>query len=499
VLSAQDDELLSFGGSSPPSAALESLRDFLDACEQRFRRAMRALERLHWSIHISGAMLGISVVAAALALLFGLFSDLAPSPPSGGLRLGLEAAPDLASDQILPRPEAAPAPAPKESWSLGDSSWQGGGRAAAGLSFSREELEACVRQGGQNCFDGATVTTTVGVDVDALLGARPASTTPGPPGLATLEYGSSALGPGGSRPGRRGPPSTTVKPGTRIPQVVAEYLRQVGLPDVWTTDSARNTVLHLAVAEGRFDVIHALLGSSVFTALDAQDGQGNTALHIAAQRGHFQSAVHIMRCGRFTQVAKRNFAGRTAFHLAASSPMADTHGEVALLLLQDLPPGTPDQQDNRGRTALHLAALSGHRRLVRGLMTSDKFTAGAKQDRKGMTALHCAVSKGHAGVVEMLLQPRVPSPTEGPLSPAIDVEARDSKGRTALDMALALNSVEAAIAIQVNLPAIFPGPSMPTATRAWPLPFDRPTERTVLTGRGVRPWKWKAPSNEEPM
>lgn len=335
------------------------------------------------------------------------------------------------------------------------------------------------------------MTTTAGAYFYGFNGARPASTTQGPTGWSEVD-GFSAAGTRAGAPGRRGFSSTTTtRPGNRMLPVVMEFLGQAGLPDVWTVDHTRRTVLHLAAIEGRDDVTHALLGSSVFTAIDAQDSQGNVALHLAAHHGHAEIAMQILRCGRFTKAGEKNSAEKTALHMAASSPFLDATAEVALLLLRELPALAADELDNRGRTALHLAALHGNIALVRALLASERFTATRVQDSKGMTALHLAATKGHVNVVRALLEPRFGPRPKDP----IDAEAKDHKGRTALDLANAQDKADVANAILEGLPAVALGPSVPTVRLDGLGPHLRPTQRSAVppsASRGPRPGKWKA-------
>jgi len=262
-----------------------------------------------------------------------------------------------------------------------------------------------------------------------------------------------------------------------------QFLERVGLPDVWTRDSMRRSALHLAVSENLWQVTHALLGSSDFNAVDAQDMHGDTALHVAAYHGHIRIAYSILRSGRFTQAGALNKAGKTALHLAVSSPNSEAHNEVSQLLLDDLHASVLDAPDAKGRTALHLAALNGHQSLVTALVASSSFSAEDARDHKGMTALHCAALKGHVQVAEALLWRRAASPGRGRLGAALDLEALDDKKRTAFDIAVARDFVGVAEAIQRSLPALRPGPVVPPVRG---VPEVHSTMRTEITANLAR-------------
>ena len=89
--------------------------------------------------------------------------------------------------------------------------------------------------------------------------------------------------------------------------------------------------------------------------------------------------------------------------------------------------GDPDLvfgKDDRGDTALHWAALNGHKDVV-VLLLANKAELDAK-DISGDTALHWAAQQGHKDVVELLLANKA------------EVDAKDICGDTALHWA-ALN------------------------------------------------------------
>ncbi|RDW83959.1 ankyrin repeat protein [Aspergillus mulundensis] len=71
------------------------------------------------------------------------------------------------------------------------------------------------------------------------------------------------------------------------------------------------------------------------------------------------------------------------------------------------------------RTALHVAAHCGNEAVVEILIRKNPRLDAV--DKSGSTALHLAASRGHCRVLESLI-----------LSELIDIEARDSRGRTAL-------------------------------------------------------------------
>src|SRR3990167_5553916 len=93
--------------------------------------------------------------------------------------------------------------------------------------------------------------------------------------------------------------------------------------------------------------------------------------------------------------------GRTALHLAASS---GHEGVVRLLLENEYVINNINLQNVNGETALHLAASNGHEGVVRLLLENEYVINNINlQNVNGETALHLAASNGHEGVVRLLL------------------------------------------------------------------------------------------------
>jgi len=76
-----------------------------------------------------------------------------------------------------------------------------------------------------------------------------------------------------------------------------------------------------------------------------------------------------------------------------------------------------------GRTALHIAAERGHRKMVTLLLNRGAYVNA--RDDEGDTPLHLAAAAGHDGVVRILL------------SDGADATARNNAGQAPLDLAKA--------------------------------------------------------------
>ena len=118
--------------------------------------------------------------------------------------------------------------------------------------------------------------------------------------------------------------------------------------------------------------------------------------------------------------------GRTALHCA----IGNGHLETAKYLIETCHVDK-DAKDWAGLTALHIASEYGHLETVKHLIEKCNVNKEAITDI-GWTALHCA-SCGHLEIVQYLIE----------ICNA-DKEAKDSKGRSAYDLAMEYNKSEVA-------------------------------------------------------
>ena len=152
------------------------------------------------------------------------------------------------------------------------------------------------------------------------------------------------------------------------------------------------TVLMCAVAQGREEIVDALLRSPDVE-VNAVDDFRNTALHMAAQRGHVEMVERLL-----------------------------SHPGVQVNLSNHL-----------GWTALTQAAFAGHADVLRRLLARPELEVNAV-DTQQQTALFHAVCAGQADSVRLLLA-----------DPRIDASVRNRPGQlSAADMADALGLSEIA-------------------------------------------------------
>ncbi|MFC1652086.1 ankyrin repeat domain-containing protein [Planctomycetota bacterium] len=241
-----------------------------------------------------------------------------------------------------------------------------------------------------------------------------------------------------------------------------------------TEDGTRHTALHRAAIRGNSDIAELLLvkGSNV----NAKDSSGTTSLHYVSERGH-EDLVRLL-ISKGANVNSRDGRGRAPLHLAVGG---GRKGVVGLLIASgaDL-----NAKNTRGRTPLDLARRRGNTEIAEILTKAaeERSTAVAqaeeveprttvvadvnqpqsegpatavaqaeenelfeavesnnleklkaltargadltvREDRRGGALLHVAAYGGRKAIVEWLL------------ASGVDVNARDNRGTTPLDLA----------------------------------------------------------------
>jgi cytohesin len=180
--------------------------------------------------------------------------------------------------------------------------------------------------------------------------------------------------------------------------------------DAQAADSAGSTALCLAAAKGHADTLSVLLSA---VGLHKARDDGLFALHTAAKRGHLGEMQLLLDHGADVDAA----ATKPAQDFAA----AEGKSSWAALAV-------PTALHLKGATALHVAALAGHRSAAQLLLR-----AGAKVDAAdslGRTALFCAALGGYADIAALLLSAAasVDKPTQN--SGMLPLHAAAYLGRT---------------------------------------------------------------------
>ncbi|KAK8954557.1 hypothetical protein KSP39_PZI002890 [Platanthera zijinensis] len=212
-----------------------------------------------------------------------------------------------------------------------------------------------------------------------------------------------------------------------------------------------SAVLARLVEEGNMEKIRKVLECSdpQWRAADSADAQGRTLLHLAIARGRADLVQLLLECGADVEATSHR-AGRSPLEAAAAagetligelllargastarSPKSDfgplhyaaAGGHAELLRLLLLKGEAADAATADGRTALHLAA-SEQRQECAGVL----MAAGARVDAPGPdgnTPLHAAAAAGDEAMARMLI-------AEGCAGIR---EARNRAGKTAYDVA----------------------------------------------------------------
>jgi ankyrin repeat protein len=206
-----------------------------------------------------------------------------------------------------------------------------------------------------------------------------------------------------------------------------------------TAPVVRRTPLHIAAEMGYADLVELLAPK---TDLDLRDGEGGTALHAAvretiARETHKDVVKALLRAGVRTEATDDR--GRTALHLAAAAGKAD----LAEILLDN---GADVNAGDWGWTPLHEAVDRRDKAMAELLLKRKADVNAAERHRTvdpdtgvvtvdpvgGTTPLHVAVSKHSKELVKLLISHKA------------DVNAKDQGGRTALTNAIGFDDAEMA-------------------------------------------------------
>ena len=203
--------------------------------------------------------------------------------------------------------------------------------------------------------------------------------------------------------------------------------RQKGSFDVRAKDERGWTALHWAAQAGNFEVVEAIL--ELNPDLDAQThGQQRTAMDLAAGSG-YESIVQLLldSMTRNPITTARVISNASAKpgtpsraspqtrRLVKSLPTTGIEGVRSLILIGAAQEGNEvlvrklldqgvrsNQTNDRGLTALHVAAYHNHVSIVQILLEKGRADIDRRSD-SGETALALASAKGHKTVVQLLL------------------------------------------------------------------------------------------------
>ncbi|GIY84975.1 ankyrin-1 [Caerostris darwini] len=156
------------------------------------------------------------------------------------------------------------------------------------------------------------------------------------------------------------------------------------------------TPLHHAAAQGHTNVVK-LLVDKYGAAIDGLTLSKQTALHLASQQGRFETCRSLLDMKADPNATDNR--GQTPLLLAAEND----HSEVVKLFLQ-LKPDLVSKASSSGITCAHIAAQKGSVAVIKGLMKFDPKLVTTARSKNNSTALHQAASGGNAEVVQVLLE-----------------------------------------------------------------------------------------------
>jgi hypothetical protein len=171
-----------------------------------------------------------------------------------------------------------------------------------------------------------------------------------------------------------------------------------------------------------FDVVTA--SSYDIASANHCNNMGFPAMNLAVRHRSYDILQALIRKG--ANAAMRDVNGDTALHEAAYE-VRHIHDEyIAKLLIDMLEPAIAAIQNERNRTALHVAAYNGQEGMVRLLLEKMQPANIILTDKLGETALHNAASQGHETVVRLILEKMEPA----------GIARENIEGLTALDEAI---------------------------------------------------------------
>ncbi|XP_025080554.1 uncharacterized protein LOC112556099 [Pomacea canaliculata] len=172
-------------------------------------------------------------------------------------------------------------------------------------------------------------------------------------------------------------------------------LLKMGL-DPGVIDDDKNTILHRAAMEDRYQVIKSFHDK---VKIDSQNSAGNTALHEACERG-FSKTIGALISSKAT-ASIRNNLGETALHVAARcrSIQPETVKILMDYVIKSHAWESLNIKDNFGNNALHIAAKFARPEV----MWEFRSVPFKTKDDDGNIALHEAVRPGEPEALTAML------------------------------------------------------------------------------------------------
>ncbi len=165
--------------------------------------------------------------------------------------------------------------------------------------------------------------------------------------------------------------------------------------DLKCLDQSNNTFFHIAARENAKNVLEIFMSE---VDVNSKNSDGDTALHLAAAQGHAESVQVLIRKAKLDITNKR---GYTPLHSVCWSGSATD--EVVHLLVDAIVKNNNwslvNAQDDRGNTALHVAAFGNRSEIIPVL----NHLNPSLKNNEGDNPLHVAAKEGNWEVLHAML------------------------------------------------------------------------------------------------
>jgi ankyrin repeat protein len=163
-----------------------------------------------------------------------------------------------------------------------------------------------------------------------------------------------------------------------------------------TTGNSKRTALHEAAFHNQKSIVRLLLARPDIH-VNALTVNNETALHLAVMCGRRITAL-MLAAHKSSDVKAQDNRGNTPLHYAARHGYAGIVDQLALLYGKNI-----NLVNHQGMTPLHYASECGHEDAVRALIRANEAIDVNARDLKGKTPLCLAVERGFDRIVELLV------------------------------------------------------------------------------------------------
>jgi len=174
-----------------------------------------------------------------------------------------------------------------------------------------------------------------------------------------------------------------------------KLLTQAGA-DLNAGNEKKQSALHVAVNYEQIKSVKCLLELGANPSL--QDAYGDTPMHDAITKGRDDMVQLLLKFK--AEISVKNLRGFNCLHHAA---LKGDEGVVKALLATNLHPWTINEKKDDGFTALHIASVNNHVKVIKLLLKQGKADINV-QTNKFQTSLHLAVQEQDLEVVKMLVE-----------------------------------------------------------------------------------------------